>query len=104
MEACLRLPWISYPLSLIPYLLSLCPLQRPAIRQRGSLGNDEDAVADHAVGRFFAVFEAFAVDRTDIGADAAVLVDDRAFDVRAGAYAQRGDACGRVGGDFVRLL
>ena len=62
----------------------------------GALRHDDDAVADHAVGGFLGVVDALLVDDADVAADAAVLVDDGAFDVRAFADAQRRIAVGAV--------
>ena len=66
-----------------------------------SFGHHHDAVADHAEGRFLGVLQPLLVDDPHVAADAGVLVDDRPFDVRAVAHAQRRVAVGVMGRDVV---
>src|SRR4030042_5530446 len=55
-------------------------LERPAVRQGGAFGDDDDSVADHGVLGFLGRVESVAVDDLHVATDAAVFVDDGAVD------------------------
>ena len=64
-------------------------LHPPVVGQNRALLDAGNAVADHGFRRFFARIDARVVGDPHVAADAAVLVDDRAFDHRAGADARQ---------------
>src|SRR5687767_8691473 len=64
-------------------------LHSPAVGEGAVFGQDDHAVADHAVGGFFALLDAAVVGDLGLLADAAVLVHDRAVDQRLVADAHQ---------------
>src|SRR5688500_17729821 len=65
------------------------PLQSEAVREHAVFDDVGNAFADDAGFVVAAGFELLLVDDPDVFADAAVLVEDRAFDVAAAADAER---------------
>src|SRR5688572_26318053 len=78
--------------------------QPPVVGEHGVLGNDDDAVADHALGRLGTLLKLPVVGDPHVAADAAVLVDNRSLDVRVVADAQGRLAAGGIAGAILRTL